>query len=260
MVYNNRSKTGYISYSNSKFNYSYKGFCSIVCGLIDMALEHYIENDNFNIEIDEHQTLKLFENISPKTDQKYNVGEWWLERFFSNEIYQQQYNAHTPANVENIKIKNKVYTNILKIKDEYLEKFENKKIELNIDCDTLGVQIRGTDKKTELPELQLDHIFKSIDKLNKEKIFIATDDKFYLDALLDRYGNKIIYDNSITISDNQKSIHHNSSDRYKINEEVLSNVYLLSQCKYFLYSFSNVSLLALIMGINSFKFIDYLNK
>jgi len=253
-------KTGYISYSDPRFNYSYKGFCSIVCGIIDMALEHYVENDDYNIEIDDPQTLELFENISPTTEKKYNVGEWWLERFFSNQLYQQQYNAHTPANLENIKIKNKVYNNVLKIKDEYLNKFENKKVELNIDSNTLGVQIRGTDKKTELPELQLNHIFDSIDKFNIEKIFVATDDKFYLDALLNRYSDRIIYDKTIIISDNQQSIHHNCLNRSQVNEEVLSSVYLLSKCKYFLYSFSNVSLLALIMGIDNFNFIDYLNK
>lgn len=254
------TETGYISYSDSRFNYPYKGFCSIVCGIIDMALEHYIVNDNFNIEISENQTLNLFENISAKTNQIYNVGSWWLERYFSNQIYQGQYNAHTPANIDNLKIKNKVYNNILKIKDEYVEKFENKRVNLGIDEDTLGVQIRGTDKKEELPEIKIETIFNLIDSNEKEKIFVATDDKYYLDSLLNRYGSRIIYDDTLQISSGSQSIHHNCSDRYQVNEEVLSSVYLLSKCSHFLYSFSNVSLLALILGINDFQSIDYLNK
>lgn len=254
------TETGYISYSDSRFNYPYKGFCSIVCGIIDMALEHYIVNDNFNIEISENQTLNLFENISAKTNQIYNVGSWWLERYFSNQIYQGQYNAHTPANIDNLKIKNKVYNNILKIKDEYVEKFENKKVNLGIDEDTLGVQIRGTDKKEELPEIKIETIFNLIDSNEKEKIFVATDDKYYLDSLLNRYGGRIIYDDTLQISSGSQSIHHNCSNRYQVNEEVLSSVYLLSKCSHFLYSFSNVSLLTLILGINDFQFIDYLNK
>jgi len=254
------TETGYISYSDSRFNYPYKGFCSIVCGIIDMALEHYIANDNFNIEVSESQTLNLFDNISPKTNKTYDVGSWWLGRYFSNQIYQGEYNAHTPANIDNLKIKNKVYNNILKIKDEYLEKFEKKKTNLRIDSDTLGIQIRGTDKKQELPKIKIDSIFKSIDSLESEKIFVATDDKYYLDCLLDRYGNRIVYDDSLQISSGSQSIHHHCSNRSQINEEVLSSVYLLSNCSHFLYSFSNVSLLALIIGANDFYFIDYLNK
>ena len=225
-----------------------------------MALEHYVVNGNFNIEVAESQTLNLFDNISEKTNKSYNVGSWWLERYFSNKIYQGQYNAHTPANVDNLKIKNKVYNNILKIKDEYVEKFENKRIDLGIDKDTLGVQIRGTDKKEELPEIKIEIIFNLIDSNDKERIFVATDDKYYLDCLLNRYGSRIIYDETLQISSGSQSIHHNCSNRSQVNEEVLSSVYLLSKCSHFLYSFSNVSLLALILGINDFQFIDYLNK
>jgi len=225
-----------------------------------MALEHYIMNDNFNIEISESQTLNLFDNISPKTDITYDVGSWWLGRYFSNQIYQGQYNAHTPANIQNLKIKNKVYNNILKIKDEYLEKFEKKKTNLGIDSDTLGIQIRGTDKKQELPEIKIESVFNSIDSIESEKIFVATDDKYYLDCLLNRYGNRIVYDDSLQISSGSQSIHHHCSNRSQINEEVLSSVYLLSNCSNFLYSFSNVSLLTLIIGANDFQFIDYLNK
>ena len=254
------TETGYISYSDSRFNYPYKGFCSIVCGIIDMALEHYIVNDNFNIEVSESQTLNLFDNISPKTNKTYDVGYWWLGRYFSNQIYQGEYNAHTPANIDNLKIKNKVYNNILKIKDEYLEKFEKKKTNLGIDSDTLGIQIRGTDKKQELPEIKIESVFNSIDFIESEKIFVATDDKYYLDCLLNRYGNRIVYDDSLQISSGSQSIHHHCFNRSQINEEVLSSVYLLSNCSNFLYSFSNVSLLTLIIGANDFQFIDYLNK
>lgn len=225
-----------------------------------MALEHYIVNDNFNIEVAESQTLNLFDNISPKSNQFYKVGPWWLERYFSNQIYQGQYNAHTPANIDNLKIKNKVYNNVLKIKNEYVEKFENKKVDLGIDKNTLGIQIRGTDKKEELPEIKIGTIFDLIDSSHQEKIFVATDDKYYLDCLLDRYGSRIIYDNTLQISSGSQSIHHNCANRSQVNEEVLSSVYLLSKCSHFLYSFSNVSLLALIIGINDFEFTDYLNK
>lgn len=225
-----------------------------------MCLEHYIDNDNFNIQISEDQTLSLFDNISPRTDQTYDVGSYFLEKYFNNKIYQGQYNAHTPANIDNLKLKNKVYTSTLEIKEQYLKMFDQKRIDLGIDENTLGVQIRGTDKKEELPEIRCENIFNLIDSLDKEKIFVATDDQYYLDQLLNRYGNRVIYDSTLRISSGSNSIHHNCYDRAKINEEVLSSVYLLSHCSHFLYSFSNVSLLALIIGIHNFKFIDYLNK
>ena len=117
-----------------------------------------------------------------------------------------------------------------------------------------------SDKNTELPEIKIESIFNLIDQNLKDKIFVSTDDKKYLDLLLERYDNKIIYDSSLEISSDSQALHHNCSDRFKINEEVLSSVYLLSKCKYFLYSFSNVSLLALIMGANDFQFVDYLNR
>lgn len=251
--------TGHISYIDPRFNYPYKGFCSIVCGIIDMATEHYIINENFNIKIIESQTLNLFNNISPQTPKSYDLGNMWLERYFENKIYQPEHNAHTPADLNNLKVKNKVFCNILKIKDEYLYKFEEKVKEYNIDENTLGVQIRGTDKNTELPEIQIEKIYHLIDNNIKDKIFVATDDKMYLDALLERYGSKVFYDSSIAISKDKQPLHLNSYNRIQINEEVLSNVYLLSCCGGLLYSFSNVSLLALIMGVNRYKFFDHLN-
>lgn len=253
-------KTGYISYSDSRFNYSYKGFCSIVCGIIDMSMDHYISNGDFNLVLDEPQTQIFFENISPRTEKTYDLGEVWLEKFFNQKLHHSKFNAHTPANLKNLKLKNMVFSNVLKLKDEYLERFESKRDHYLIDKDTLGVQIRGTDKKDELPEIQLKRIYKLIDENLKDKIFVATDDRIYLDALQRRYGSRVIYDTSISISENRQPLHFNPSNRSQINEEVLSSVYLLSFCGTFLYSFSNVSHLALILGAYKFDSIHNLNN
>jgi len=253
------SKTGYISYTDPRFNYCYKGFCSIVCGVIDMSMEHYILNGDFNLLVNEPQTLDLFDIVSPNNTEMYDLGSMWLERYFNQQIYQSEYNAHTPANIDNLKLKNKVYNNILKIKDEHLELFESKRKTYQIDKNTLGIQIRGTDKKNELPEIKLEKIYQLIDENIVDKIFVATDDIMYLNAILDRYGPRVIYDSSITISNNKQPLHLNTSNRSLINQEVLSNVYLLSCCGSLLYSFSNVSLLALIIGVYNFKTIQHLN-
>lgn len=257
--------SAYISLNDPRFNYSYKGFCSIVCEIISIALEHYVECNNLNMVVDDPQILQLYDCVIENYEKEYyDAGPWYLEKFFSNTRKHGDYNAHVLPNVDDLKLRNKVFNSILKIKDEYINQFENLYSHFGIDDKTLGVQIRGTDKKDELPEINVDSVITLIDDyLNSgqvNKVFLCTDDKKYLDALIDKYGKIIIYDKSLTISDNSQSLHHHTSNRTKINEEVLSSVYLLSKCNYFLYSFSNVSFLALIMGVNNLKKIDNLNR
>jgi hypothetical protein len=91
-----------------------------------------------------------------------------------------------------------------------------------------------------------------------QNIFLATDDIKYLNPIKERYGNMVTYDDTIHISSDNAPL-HNLPNRDIINEEVLSSVFILSSCSHFLYSFSNVSLLALIMGANHHKTILNLN-
>ena len=91
-----------------------------------------------------------------------------------------------------------------------------------------------------------------------QNIFLATDDAKYLNPIRERYGSLVLYDDSIHISIDNNPL-HNLPNRDIINEEVLSSVFILSRCSHFLYSFSNVSLLALIMGANNYQTIANLN-
>jgi hypothetical protein len=258
------TKSAHITFNDSRFNYPYKGYGSIVCGIIDIALEHYMEYGNYNILVDEPQTLELFDCISNSTDQLYDAGSWFLQKYFSNTLTYSKYNAHTIANISNLKIKNKIFNKILKIKDNYLQEFNHTYIELGLDQNTLAIQIRGTDKKDELPEIKTERIFDLINYHltihTTSNIFVATDDKRYLNALIDRYSDLIVYDKNIIMSEDSQPLHHNTPIRSKLNEQVLSSVYMLSKCNHFLYSFSNVSLLALTMGANNFKSITNINK
>jgi hypothetical protein len=252
----------FITLQDPRFNYSYKGFCSIVCAIIDIALEHYSVYDNLNCNIFESQTLKLFDNVYEDGDDEYDAGSWWLDRFFQNQLHHSDYTAHTIANVENLKLKNKVFDSILKIKDDKRKLFEKKFADLGITNKTLGIQIRGTDKKNEIPEPSIDNIIQKIDRyfdmVDIQNIFLATDDIKYLNPIKERYGNVVVYDDTIHISSDNAPL-HNLPNRDIINEEVLSSVFILSSCSHFLYSFSNVSLLALIMGANHHKTILNLN-
>lgn len=252
-----------ISLLDSRFNYPYKGFCSIVCAVIDIALEHYFVNKNLNCYVSDSQILELFDNICISNENSYDAGSWWLERFFGNQLYCPEYNAHTIADVENLKLKNKIFTSVLKIKEDKEEKFKQKFIDLGITEKTLGIQIRGTDKKTEVLEPNFDTIVEKIDDkfnhLDIHNIFLATDDMKYLNLMKERYGDLVLYDNTIHISLDGLPL-HNSHNRKLVNEEVLSSVYILSKCRHFMYSFSNVSLLALIMGADHHQTISNLNQ
>lgn len=259
------SKTAYISLKNPGYNYGYKGFCSIVTNIIDIAVEHHAEYKNFNCIVDDNQTLALFEqiNLQPKNTISYDAGTIYLQRLLSNTLFSgKKYNAHTVANLDNLKLRNFVYKNTLKIKQEYEEKFFNKFNQFNITEKTLGVHIRGTDKKTELPEINPDQIVLKlknfISQNDTDKIFLSTDDVKYVDLLKHNFGNFLIYDNSNIISTNSSPIHF-TQNRERINEEALSSAYLLSKCKNFFYCFSNVSFLALILGAENFYNIINLN-
>jgi len=251
-----------ITLQDPRFNYSYKGFCSIVCAIIDIALEHYCVYENLNCSVFESQTLKLFDNVYEDGDDEYDAGSWWLDRFFQNQLHHSDYTAHTIANVENLKLKNTVFDSILKIKDDKRKLFEKKFADLGITNKTLGIQIRGTDKKNEIPEPSIDNIIQKIDRyfdmVDIQNIFLATDDIKYLNPIKERYGNVVVYDDTIHISSDNAPL-HNLPNRDIINEEVLSSVFILSSCSHFLYSFSNVSLLALIMGANHHQTILNLN-
>jgi len=252
----------FITLQDPRFNYSYKGFCSIICSIIDIALEHYCVYENLNCSVFESQTLKLFDNVYEDGDDEYDAGSWWLDRFFQNQLHHSDYTAHTIANVENLKLKNTVFDSILKIKDDKRKLFEKKFADLGITNKTLGIQIRGTDKKNEIPEPSIDNIIQKIDRyfdmVDIQNIFLATDDIKYLNPIKERYGNVVVYDDTIHISSDNAPL-HNLPNRDIINEEVLSSVFILSSCSHFLYSFSNVSLLALIMGANHHKTILNLN-
>ena len=155
-----------------------------------------------------------------------------------------------------------MFDSILKIKDDKRKLFEKKFADLGITNKTLGIQIRGTDKKNEIPEPSIDNIIQKIDRyfdmVDIQNIFLATDDIKYLNPIKERYGNVVVYDDTIHISSDNAPL-HNLPNRDIINEEVLSSVFILSSCSHFLYSFSNVSLLALIMGANHHQTILNLN-
>ena len=105
--------------------------------------------------------------------------------------------------------------------------------------------------------------FYKIDRtFNKNQIIILNynslnqNQRKYFEKNFSNY--KIVYTEK-NVSKDGRPIHFDLSNRKKLNQELMIDVYLLSKSKYFLYCFSNVSYLALIMGIHDFDKIDCVN-
>jgi hypothetical protein len=252
---------GVIDFSNPVFNYRNKGYTSIINQVIDIALEHHKKYKNFNVTINDEQILKDFCPIFNSETFDYNASNMFLENFFLNNTTHNFFNAHTVANKENLHLRKKVLDNILKPKLEVLE--ESKRIRNLIgDSNVLGIQIRGTDKKNEIPPIPNDVIVKTIREFIKKqsikKIFLSTDDINYVNLLTYEFGDIIFYNKKNTISYDGNPIHF-SNEKESLNREVLTDVYVLSTCEHLIYCFSNVSFLALTLGVDRIKNFKNLN-
>lgn len=54
---------GRLNIYDSRFNYNYKGFTSIVNQLISLSKIHHERFNNFNVFVEDDQVLDIFENI-----------------------------------------------------------------------------------------------------------------------------------------------------------------------------------------------------
>jgi hypothetical protein len=123
------------------------------------------------------------------------------------------------------------------------------------DCFIIGIHHRGTDKKLETPivsyETTLFHLrwwINNLPKKTKVRIFIATDDQYFLDYVKQLYPKQIVY-NKFIRSGNGDPIHYNDSlykGNYQKGEEALLDCLLLSRCDLLLFpaasAFSMMSL------------------
>jgi len=249
---------GLVSLKDPAFNYSFKGFCSIVNQVIDIAFEHNIDHNDFKITIQDDQLKNVFD-FQTENVWDYDASKSWLNKFFSGDL-SYSCNAHTDLDIEFLMKRKSVFDSIMKIKQEV--KKEAKEILDSMDISkTLAVQIRGTDKKTEIPEIPESKILEKINnklfETRSQSIFLATDDKKYVDLLQSNFPNKVVsLDHSISLDG---SPIHFSGNKNILNREVMKEVIILSRLPHFLYCYSNVSFLALTLGIHFFKSMEVLN-
>lgn len=228
------------------------GLCATLNNSINVCLQYYKMFQNYDLVLDVHELHQIFDfRVSENGLQ--NFEQIWLNSNFDNSS-----NAHTICDLEKVKEKNRIFNNFFSYKDEKMFQQEANKY---INEKTLGLQIRGTDKTKEIsaPDINniLDKIRSMLEKHEIDNIYLATDDQYYKDIILNEFGS-IVKTRDVTISLDRQPIHF-IEDRSSINLEVMTDVYLLSKCRYFLYCFSNVSYSALVLGANDFKDIDCIN-
>lgn len=105
----------------------------------------------------------------------------------------------------------------------------------------IGVHHRGTDKVIEVPIVpyaktleRLESVILKLPKNDKKKlkIYVATDDQFFLNYMQDKYPSLIIHGNFIR-SDDDDSLHYSNfryASNYQKGKEALLECLLLSKC------------------------------
>jgi hypothetical protein len=250
-----------IRIEDPRYNYSYKGFCSIIDEILEICLWHFRMYQNMNYKVFNEDMSNFFLPNQHCSGEFYDAGRLYLDDIFSG-TYLNHNNAHAVANIEDLIIKNKIFNSIYKIKDELIKYFDDCYKELFIDDRTLAVHIRGTDKVFEVPEIPIESVFSQIDEKREsfDSIFLATDDTKYITMFIDKYGEDMIkYDKRLMVSSGNSAVHFSNDNRYQVHFEALQTAYLLSRSKMFMYCFSNLSHFALILGVNNFKYINNLN-
>ncbi len=161
----------------------------------------------------------------------------------------------------------KLKPDVLKVLNQNLEKFKvyNK---------IVGVHIRSTDLQNaggkHATPLNLNKIISKIDHVikthNIEGIFVATDDLEKLELLIKKYGDKVIYTDSVRATDgSQTGIHHDQNlinrknHKYLLGLEVLIDMLMLSNCSLLIGGHSNITYTAMIFNNNQYEKI-YLLK
>ena len=104
---------------------------------------------------------------------------------------------------------------------------------------TVGIHIRGTDKHSEAPPIDISKFIEIANKYSDHQFLVASDEYAIIDKLKKELkGNVIYYD---AFRSNQTGAIHKINPCEQIGQEVLIEVLLLSYCDIFIHSISNVS-------------------
>ncbi len=154
--------------------------------------------------------------------------------------------AENPDKLERLRV-NAIIKKYIKIKPNILKKIENFYNMGMLGKKTIGIHLRGTDKKIEVAPTDLNIIFDYANSFSGYQFLVATDEQYLLDMAKKKLHGRVIYYNSHR-STTGNPIHLMGGDRALKGEEVLIEAVLLSRCDKFLHTFSNVSTAVLFLN------------
>jgi hypothetical protein len=214
-----------------------------------MCIFHYKKYNNINIHVSDYRVEKFFDLLKKNINEEesYIVSNEFFEEFFKFGI--PDYNAHNVVSESDIELRNYIFNNVFKLKNN---------LNFNNDLFDIGIHVRGTDKKNEIPEINIDKIINKIKLLTnnynrKIKLFIATDEFKYIERIKNDFLDvDVFYFNDNIISYNGEPIHF-THNKDLIDYQVLRDVYTLKNCNTIFYCYSNVSLMSIMIGYTNFK-------
>ena len=223
------------------------------------------KKNNFIPIIDMENFITIY-NEEKKIDNSFNAWDYYFEKINKYElqdvykskrviITKDKFFKQFHNTISNLKFQ-KISSNYFKIKKKFLIQSDNffKKF---LNENTLAVHYRGTSYKT-----SANHPFptthnQTINKINRliashnyEKIFLCTEDKEFYEKMKKNFKSNLYYlDTFRSNKDDAFKIFPRKFHRYQLGCEILLDALIISKCKGFLHTQTNVS-----------EFVKFLDK
>ena len=142
----------------------------------------------------------------------------------------------------------KLIDKYIHIKPYILEKVEQFRNEFFLGNYVIAIHFRGTDKISwgEARYISYDEVVDQVEKVIKEnasgqyKLFVATDDQNFLNFMIQKYGNRLLFTDARR-STNKQAVHTVKTAPYKQGLEAIIDMLLLSGGDYLIKTSSNLS-------------------
>ncbi len=168
-----------------------------------------------------------------------------VKRFSEAEIGERA--CHTEYNLSRERVHEliekyiKVKKNILTKVDDFVDKYFDGRY-------VIGIHYRGTDKRNEAPRIPyatVDHWVRECLQEGKGKkpiFFVATDEQEFLDHMIEKFPDRVVYTNSERSRNGQPVHLFGNGSPYEKGEQAIVDALLLSKCKVLIRTSSNLSL------------------
>ncbi len=118
----------------------------------------------------------------------------------------------------------------------------------------IGVHYRGTDKRADAPRVAYDEVRDAIGRIaqsvpdGRYRIFVATDEKPFLDYMLDLYPGRIFYREMFRSVDGRPIDVVNEDGNHRKGEDAVLDCLLLARCHHLIRTASNLSLCSILFN------------